>query len=558
MSEENIPVFEDARSAALGAPLSSGPAGEDVRDTPAFEELETEVRRIETEGPAAVRWDKVSRIGFDLLSTQGRDMLVAVWTTFGLTQTEKWRGLAVGVDGIYAMVTECWEHFAPTRERARVGALEWLVIRLTPIVADMAVEDEDIAAVIHASARLDELNILLPEKLTKERIAFGDLARAARPKAQEAKERLASAEKAKAEAAAKEVEAAAAAAAAAAAPEPASPPVAAAPPSPAPTAASPGGASVAPPPPQIGAGLTGAELNRAIGALTFSIYQHASRLREADLSDARSYRLSRTAIWLEIVEPPPAQGNVTPLPGPSAEWLQGIEMMQRSGEREVLVNEIENQINSSPFWLDAHRIVCEALNALGPRYAKAAETVIEMTVAFVRRLPALLDLSFANGTPYADPATRAWLDQHAAQPGDSTAGAAADSLGNLVGEVRDLVSAGKKAEALDKLGAARDAARGGRALFDLHMLQIQTCLDLDMPAVALPLMQHLDAEVERRSLDLWEPALALRAAGLALRAYRHPAAEKMLGDTGLRTAVEAAQRRLIQLDLRTAVRLVHA
>ncbi|MDQ0505594.1 type VI secretion system protein TssA [Xanthobacter agilis] len=561
MSEHSIPVFEDARSDRLVLPLApDAPVGTDVRGLPAFEEIETSVRRIETDGPAAVPWPQVARIGLDLLTTHGRDLLVTAWTTVALTQTEQWRGLAVGIDALSAMVKQWWDEVPPKRERARVGALEWMVTRLTPVVADLPVAEPDIPALLHASELLEELNVLLPEKLAKERIAFGDLVRAVRTKAEAAKAELARAAEAARQAAARE---AAEKAGTPQAPAPATPLPAngGATPSPAPvTPAATASATAAPLPaaPPVAPDASGPELDRAISALADSMRQHARRLRETNLSDPRSYRLSRSAAWLDITLTPPAKDNATQLMAPAAQRLEGIAAMSRSGEHEALVHALEGLIGSSPFWLDAHRKVFETLNILGPKYAMAAAAVVELSCALVRRLPALVDLTFADGTPFADVATRAWFDEHAGSPAAAPAEAQADTFKDLAADIKTLVGAGKKAEALDRLGAARDTVRGERALFDMHLLQAQTCLDLDLPSVALPLVQHLESEVERRALDAWEPGLALRAARLALRAYHHPAAEKLLGATHLRGAVEAAQRRLARLDLRTAVRLVHA
>lgn len=303
---------------------------------------------------------------------------------------------------------------------------------------------------------------------------------------------------------------------------------------------------------------SGPELDRAVSALADSMRQHARRLREANLTDPRSFRLTRAAAWLDITLMPPAKGNATQLMAPSAQRMESITAMTRSGEHAALVQALEGLLGSSPFWLDANRRVFEALTALGPRYALAATAVVEQAGAFIGRLPGLMELTFADGTPFADAATRAWFDEHAATAGDAPAEAQADSCADLAAEIHDLLGAGKKNDALDRLAAARDGVRSERALFDLHLLQAQTCLDLDIPSVALPLVQHLEAETERRALDAWEPGLALRTARLALRAYHHPAAEKLLGAQGLRGAVEAAQRRVARLDLRTAVRLVHA
>ncbi len=557
MSEDTLPSFEDARSIVLVAALSPDPIGLDLRTTPAFEELETEIRRIETEGPQAVRWDKVGREALSLLS-QGRDLLVGAWLTYALTQTEGWRGLAVGLDAISAMVDTVWDALPPKRERARVAVLEWLVGRVTPIASELPVADSDIPAVLHASGRLEALAVQVPEKLVKEQVALGELVRAVRAKAQEAKERLARAEAERARKAAEEAAAAEAAEAAAAEPPPPAPAPQAI--EPTPQATAPSRATPAPPPvaapPSAPAG--GADLDRAISALSDSMRQHAAHLRDIDLTDSRSYRLARMAAWLDISGPPDSKGHTTPLMAPSAQRRQGVDAMRRAGENEAVVRDLEGLIGSAPFWLDANRLSAEALLAMGPRYAMAVEAVIEQTLSFIRRLPTLLDLTFQDGTPFADAATRNWIDQHSPAAGGTVAETPSEGLADLTAEIREMVGAGRKAEALDRLASARDTATGGRAQFDIHLLQAQTCLDLDLPAIALPLVQHLEGEVERRNLDGWEPALALRTAGLALRAYRHPSAEKLLGERALRDGMEGAQRRLARLDLRTAVRLVHA
>ncbi|MEW6122641.1 MAG: type VI secretion system protein TssA [Pseudomonadota bacterium] len=556
MSEVSIPAFEDARSVALAASLSPDPAGIDLRALPRFDELETEVRRIETEGPGAVRWDRVGREALDLLTHQGRDLLVGAWLTYALTQTEGWRGLAVGLDSLHAMVRDLWDTLPPKRERARVAVLEWLVGRATPVVANLPVSMAEAAAILHAADILETLNGVVPEKLVKEQVALGELVRTVRPKAQEARDLLARAEEERARAAAQAEAAAAAAAAPATTPEAAPAPASAPVPS---EHAAPAHRAVAPPPPPPPpGGAAGPDLERAVGALADSMRQHAAQLREADLTDPRSFRLARTAAWLDITAPPDSKGGATPLLPPSALRRQGVEALRRAGEHEAIVRDLEGLIGSAPFWIDAHRMSAEALLALGPAYAMAVEAVLDLTLSFVARLPTLVDLTFQDGTPFADSATRGWLDQHNRASGPAASDTPSEGLAELAADVHSLVGAGQKAEALDRLSAARETAPGGRAEFDVHLLQVQTCLDLDLPAIALPLVQHLESEADRRDLDAWEPGLALRCAGLALRAYRHPSAEKLMGERAVRSGIEGAQRRIARLDIRTAVRLVHA
>ncbi|WP_029002887.1 type VI secretion system protein TssA [Azorhizobium doebereinerae] len=561
MSDLSIAVFEDARCAALQAPLSANaPLGADVREDPAFEDIEAEVRLIDTEGPGGVRWGKVADGGLDLITHRGRDLLVVVWTIYALAQQERWRGIAVGFSALAPMVADHWDAILPKRERARVGALEWLTVRLTPLVAEMKPEADEASAVLHASAILEDLQRLLPEKLAKEQVAIGELVRAVRAKAGDAKDMLARAAAAEAEAAARATAASAAAEAAASAPPPAEPARAADAPA-APASATAPAAHVPPPaaaPPAPPAGGAGPDMERALSALADSMRQHAAVLRDADLADPRSYRLARMAAWLDITVPPEAKGGTTQLFPPGAQRLQSIEALHRAGEHEAVVRNLEAMIGSAPFWLDASRLVCDALALLGPRYGMAVGAVLETTTGFVRRLPELVDLTFSDGTPFADAATRDWLSQHAGAGAAVAADAPGEDLAELQGEVRELAANGRKAEALDRLAAARERARDGRQVFDIQALQAQLCLDMDLPGVALPLVVHLQAVADARTLDLWEPALALKAAGLAMRALKHPSAAKVLGEERLRTALEAAQQRLAHLDLRAAARFVHS
>ena len=78
-------AFDDPRIAIGASPISSDAvAGEDVRDDPDFDALEAEFRKIETEGPNAVRWNDVIEMASKLLEDRTKDLMIATWLTFGL------------------------------------------------------------------------------------------------------------------------------------------------------------------------------------------------------------------------------------------------------------------------------------------------------------------------------------------------------------------------------------------------------------------------------------------------------------------------------------------
>ena len=64
-----------------------------------------------------------------------------------------------------------------------------------------------------------------------------------------------------------------------------------------------------------------------------------------------------------------------------------------------------------------HALVAEALDSLGDGYVNAQEAVCQETALFIHRLPALIDLNFSDGTPFADSETRQWLNNISLEAG---------------------------------------------------------------------------------------------------------------------------------------------
>src|SRR5690606_27160902 len=69
------------------------------------------------------------------------------------------------------------------------------------------------------------------------------------------------------------------------------------------------------------------------------------------------------------------------------------------------------------FWLDLQRFVATALDRLGARYEDAQRAVVAEVLVFVGQHPQVLELSFADGTPFVDEATRTWLEEEQGKAG---------------------------------------------------------------------------------------------------------------------------------------------
>ncbi|WP_164940493.1 type VI secretion system ImpA family N-terminal domain-containing protein [Bradyrhizobium zhanjiangense] len=155
------------------------PAGADIRDGAEFKRLEAEVRRVEFDCPSAVDWGKVTTRSLDILSRQSKDILVACWASYGLFKIEGYEGLAVGLALLREMVDAHWEGLFPAikQEHARIGALDWLVARLAPAVAETAPTEADASAVVVAYDALHDLVRQLSGKLVDKQLTLEILLR---------------------------------------------------------------------------------------------------------------------------------------------------------------------------------------------------------------------------------------------------------------------------------------------------------------------------------------------------------------------------------------------
>lgn len=534
--------FADPRSNAGAAPVSAdAPAGVDAREAPEFETLEAEVRKMDADGPLSVRWASVAGDGLDFLRTRSKDLLVAAWVAYGLSRQEGYRGLAAGLVLVDGMLRAHWVGLFPPlrRERARIAALDWLFERLASLFADREPEEGEGPALVAAAEALASIGAFADETLPGKQIAINELQRMLARRVEVARR----------------AEVPVAAIPATAAMVPATPAVAtlAAPPAAAPAAA-PRPLSV-PAPVALPSGADTAEIGRAIGQIETNLRQVAAALREADPTDPRAYVLARTAAWLPVQQLPPHTDRRTLLAPPSAERLAAIAALATNGRPRDALLAIEATASTAVFWLDGQRLAVETLTALGAEFGRARDAVTGQVVAFVRRFPLLLDLSFANGDPFAAPATRRWLEERAGLGAPTGGNGTGDGgeVATIVAEATALAEAGRAREAMVLLAQAIRATAVGRERFLLRLAQAELGLAHAMVLLALELLTLLADEADALGLEGWEPELAARASELWLRALAHPGAKTLPADLH-RQASDRARSRLTRTDAATAAR----
>lgn len=543
MSESSSSFF-DPRIASGSSPVSeAAPAGSEPRSSSEFEELENEVRKLETDGPLAVNWREVARLSTAVLETRGKDLLVGAWLAHALCREERYHGLAVGLGILRGMIADHWDGMQPpaARERARVGALEWLVGRTAPLCEGEAGES-DWPAVLYAYDTLTEIDTLAGEKLRKEQVALGDLVRALRPHRDAARRALAEAEQkrkdAEAEAAARVEQEAQATARAAEAPAPAL----------AATPAPPVQAQTAAPAPAVSAAL---DLS-TIDTLPETLRSLSASLIGRSTADARAYLLSRVASWWRIRQLPPNEGGRTGAMPPAVEAAV-VQAQRQASQNPEALKALNELVWTAPFWFEGHRLSAEILKGMGPDHADAAAAVGGAMNMLFRRFPELMNFSFGDGKPFVDPATRDWIEENGG--GGGAASGDVDGLDRALGEARALTAAGKAPEAVDLLASLTRGEIGGRNRVLRQIAQARFCLDVGLITAALPLLDHLESLLKTHDLENWEPQLAAQVAELRFRALTHADAARLVTEDRRRIGLDETRQRLVRLDLATAARL---
>lgn len=120
------------------------------------------------------------------------------------------------------------------------------------------------------------------------------------------------------------------------------------------------------------------------------------------------YRLRRYAIWHSITMLPQAdrQGK-TPLAPVSMDRIMDYKA-QLSQPSNSLLNNVEQSLSLSPYWLEGHMLAAQAAAKLG--YSEVANGIAEELRLFLARLPNLVNLHFSDMSPFVPDSVKEWLE----------------------------------------------------------------------------------------------------------------------------------------------------
>jgi type VI secretion system protein VasJ len=470
----------------------ASPAGANPREGAAFSLAQIEVEKLTNiHAESGVDWQKVADTCAKVLREEGKDFNAAVWLLCAWTTLNGISGLATGVHVLREMLEQYWDTLTPppARLRARRNQAEWMLEWLTAKVEENfePVPGDQLAVLLEDWDAIDSF--------WRDKDADG-------PSFFALRRRLS------------QLPVQASAEPAFAAPEPVQPVetvAVAVPVSPPPSLS--GKAPPALAPVHL---LDSFESDEAIENAVNSVFGSLAPL-VAFCLDARPtlpllFRLNRQSAWTTLQQAPPAQGNTTRLPPPSEAELQSFSRLQSAGEPLDIVRFCEGRLNTYPFWLDLNRASHAALSRLGSGSLAGLASLSLETRHFLARLPSLVELTFADGQPFADGATRSWLEGLA----PVVSGGAGDAVQTLIDDAGREAADGRLSDALAGLQASLREVSSGRDRFRLRRAQCELLHRFEPRAQLRVALDVLLQEATEQGLDRWEPDLVRPLLELAL------------------------------------------
>jgi len=481
------------------------PAGSNVRLDTEFDKLKAQMDKLESVNPD-VEWSEVVRLASSILAEKSKDVLVAAYLTAGLFETDGYSGLSTGFRICKDLMTTFWENCFPekNRMRGRLSPMTWIAERCDKIFPDRPTPDESDREPLQAAlADVRELSQFLAEKAEGDQPNFPLLERLLDDKLGAIPEpQTESAETTK---------------------ETSTP------------------AATEPPPPAKLEIDSPDSAREALGEIREMLLKAAQVLREADWKDPLPYRLARLALWGWLLEIPSPPGS-----GIDADFAALMEQRLSKRDYAGVLAEVESRLPGDPYWLDLHLLASRAMEGLGFEYDPARKRVCEEVGAFARRFPALLELRFESEAPLASAATRIWIQNELLVRSTETGDAEFDKK---LQDARALAARSKFTEAVCLLNHQVQTAgsRRERFLWRLHLARM--CMESGKTALALPVLESLDAEAQRIMLDDWEPTLCAEMLKLHCQCLR------TVGDEASAEKSKKLYARLSSLDLSEALSL---
>jgi type VI secretion system protein VasJ len=286
--------------------------------------------------------------------------------------------------------------------------------------------------------------------------------------------------------------------------------------------------------------------------------QMAQFLRGEPHGYLAAYRLMRCVRWDTLTEVPPHEiSGKTRLVAPRAELRAHLKRLLLQKQWPELLDRVEAAFaeGANHFWIDLQYYAFNAQEQAGGEYAQVRDLAATDCALMLERLPGLDQLSFSDGSPFADDATLEWIARHATvrdvELGEGVTPVAVSAVdtdwAETEAQARDLAAQ----QGLDVAFAwlqGLPAADGERGRFVRQLVMARVAEHADRADTALHLLSTLDAAAQRFQLAAWEPKLAFDAKYHLLRLLRIRMTRKDVDKLALSARVDVLTEELTAID----------
>jgi type VI secretion system protein VasJ len=473
-----------------------------------------------------------------ILEKKSKDLLVASYLAVSQVHTREIEGLAIGITIMHDLVENFWDTLFPPKKRmrGRVGAIEWWIEKTDSALRNVTPEPIAEETMNQLNGTLEQIDTLFKEYLSEPPLlnsiqryvqsipclseekpdagpapAVEEKAVPETPSVEEKSQTVVPFEPK---------------------PEPEKPEIKDS----KPVALSPELKEIA----------TDQDVQKLINLGFQNIRQAAFFMLENNPMNPMGYRYRRIAAWSKVANLPPVSVGKTLIPPPPPQDFELLNDLRAKGNWNGLLKSAEQKLSQFIFLFILNRYVAESLISLGEGYEDAHEAVCQETAFFMHRLPGLDDLSFSDGTPFADPETKEWL-KSIELGADSVRGvsvqvmesgqseAKKDRMEETIEKAQAFVKQKNMVEAVTLIQEALQNCFSQKQAFLWRLVLCQILMGSKNKDLSVPHLEQILKDIEKYQLEIWDPKLALKGLKVAWtgfssfsdKAFKHNAAETL-------------------------------
>jgi type VI secretion system protein VasJ len=494
-------------------PISGpNPMGENIIYDEDFTTLKTEIGKL-----GDIDYALIEKLSKNLLKEKSKDIRVLCFFSFCCIRNSHWDNVADVFEGFSVLCDQNFDALYPDRPRAKQQAIQWLSeTRYNEMASSKKPEEKDYSHILRLQAALTKLQTVLDSKFPgASPFPVGFLStiitweKQLKPKAE------------------------------------------------APNAPSAGTASTS----GQSESMETAKQAQSIGKKT------AYFLIEKEPQKIMGYRLMRSLRWDLLEKAPPSENGKTQLAPPSTEMQTACMNALKANDFKAALEkaEIAFTAGANHFWLGLQRITALAGKNLGTQYEPIYKAVLFETGFLIKRIPELLSLSFSDGTPFCDEATKDWIatdvrplfSESGATSNNATAQSAVENPIDLEkAEAVALAASGKTEQALDLIQNAIRTSISECDKFKRSIILSSLLVTAKQNDIALSILESLSEKINAFNIDKWDPDLAVIAWTALVKALKISKAGKQgANQTALQDKMNSILSKISQIDPKQAFSL---